>query len=357
MQSPRLLVLAPVSLLSILGCERPAPSVEAPRPVRTITAAPAAATETLVQTGSIAARRTTELGFPVEGRLNDRFVEVGAHVHKGAPLARLEGALIQNEIRSAEAELASAAAALELATATSARQKELHAAGSASVQQVDEARAAVRAAAARRDAAAATLGNAKQRLAYTTLFAPEDGVVTAVSANRGQFVGPQSTILVLASAEREAVFDVAEKVMATAPANARVAVRLVSDPDVAVTGTVREQSPAADPVMRTYRVRVALPEAPARMAIGAAVRGVVELPSDRAMLVPSGAVTSEGDALAVYVVGPGSMQLARRRIQVTRMDREHVVVASGLAPGDRVVVAGVGKLRPGQLVALEEVRP
>ena len=348
-----LTVFAPALVASALGC-REAPSTPiAPRPVRTVTVAIANGSDTVVQTGDVQPRRETDLALQIEGRIARRLVEVGAAVARGQILARLDDGLVQNEVRAAQAELTSTAAALELARGNLARQDKLFAAQSASAQQIDEATAAVRSAIARNDVAAAAALNARRKLGYTTLVAPEDGVVTAVGANPGQVVAPGQMVVRVATQERDAVFTISDRIVAATSRDVKIRVQLVSDPAVAVVGAVREVSPAADPVTRTYRVRVALPGT-APMPLGASVTGTVELPAEPVVALPASALTSDGNGPAVFVVDLATEQLRRRAVTVARYGDDRVVIASGLHNGDRVVTAGVSKLRPGQRVALAE---
>jgi RND family efflux transporter MFP subunit len=336
------------------SCSAPAPVAERPRQVRTQQVEPIAGEDTLVQTGEVQPRRETDLGFPIDGRLARRLVEVGALVSKGQVLATLDDGLVQNELRAAEADLSNAGSAVELAQTSLSRQEKLFDAATISAQQLDEARANERAARARKDVAAAATLNARQKLAYAALRAPENGIVTAVGANAGQVLAPGQMVVRLATRERDAVFTVAERVVTSAPPDVKVHVRLVSSPELAVLGEVREVSPAADPVTRTYRVRVTLPSAPEAMVFGAAVTGSVEYPHGKSVRLPASAITSQDDKPAVYVVDVPSMKLQRRPVEVTRFGAEHVFIAAGLKSGDRVVTAGVNKLRPGQIVAVGE---
>jgi RND family efflux transporter MFP subunit len=344
----------PLVVALCASCSAPTSVAERPRPVRTQQVELLAGKDTLVQTGEIQPRRETELSFPIDGRLARRLVEVGAAVSKGQVLAVLDDGLVRNELRSAEADLSNAGSTVELARTSLSRQEKLFAAQVISAQQLDEATANERAALARKDVAAAAALNAQQKLAYATLRAPEDGIVMAVGANSGQVLAPGQMVVRLATREREAVFTVAERIVTSAPPDVKVHVHLVSNPETAVVGEVREVSPTADPVTRTYRVRVALPGPPEAMVFGAAVTGTVEYPNGASLRLPASAITSQDDEPAVYIVDLPSKKLQRRPVEVARFGADHVFIAAGLAPGERVVTAGVSKLRPGQSVALSE---
>ena len=348
------LVFCLASAAVTTGCREPAGPPETARPVRTVTVAVARGGEPVVQTGDVQPRRETDLAFQIDGRIARRLVEIGSIVTRGQILARLDDGLVQNEVRAAEADLTSATSSLELAQSSLARQDKLFAAQSASAQQIDEAKAAVRAATARREVASAAALNARRKLAYTALVAIEAGVVIAIGANPGQVVAPGQMVVRVATQERDAVFTVSERIIAAAPHDVKVRVQLVSNPALAVVGSVREVSPAADPVTHTYRVRVGLPDGADAMPLGASVIGSIELPAEHLVALPASALTSEASGPAVFVVDVATKQLRRRAVTVARYGDDRVFIASGRDNGDRVVTAGVSKLRPDQRIALVE---
>lgn len=332
-------------------------AAEPPRPVRTITVTETPAVETIIQTGEIRPRRETDLGFRMDGRLTQRAVEIGHAVRRGDLLAVLDENDAANQLRMAEADLASARSAEAVARAAMDRQRMLLEREIAPRARFEEAEGNWRTAVARRESAAAALQNARNRVAYTRLVAEEDGVVTAIGGNPGQVVQPGQMVVRLASiAEREAVFDVSERIVTLAPRDIEVTVSLTSNPAIRVTGQVREVSPTADPVTRSYRVRVTLPDAPEAMALGATVTGRAGVPQTPLILLPASALTSEDGAPAVYVLDPAARTLRRQRIEVARYTADSILVTAGLTPGQRVVTAGVSRLRPGQAVLGEEPR-
>lgn len=349
----RLLLLAGTAW-ALAACSEKAAPPAPPRPVRTVEVQPTATDDVLTQTGAIQARVETDLAFRVAGRVVGRSVEVGARVKAGETLAALDDGDLANELRATEAELNGAQAAAEAAQAALKRQKSLFEKQLIARSELDAAEAEARTSAAREKAANAALANARNRLAYTRLIATDAGVVTAIGANAGQVVGAgQMIVRVAADGAKEAVFDVSERHLAAGSMEMPVVVALASDPRVVVRGSIREVSPAADPITRTYRVRVTLPDAPEAMSLGATVTGTVELPAGKLIAVPGSAITSKEGAPAVFVVDLATGKLALRPVSVARYTGANALIASGLAGGDRVVTAGVSKLRPEQVVKLE----
>jgi multidrug efflux pump subunit AcrA (membrane-fusion protein) len=115
---------------------------------------------------------------------------------------------------------------------------------------------------------------------------------------------------------------------------------------------VREVSPQADPVTRTFEVKVGLTDPPAAMRLGVTVTGSVQLDASPAMELPATALTEFDRRPAVWVVDPASLTVALRNVEVLRHNPATVAIASGLEPGEIVVTAGTQALHPGQKVRL-----
>jgi RND family efflux transporter MFP subunit len=117
---------------------------------------------------------------------------------------------------------------------------------------------------------------------------------------------------------------------------------------------VREVSPRADAITGTFQVRVALIDPPAAMRLGSTVTGHMQVGGTPGIDVPASALSRADRQPAVWVVDPKSSTVSPRSVEVATFDRNRVVIAQGLQPGDMVVTAGVQALRPGQKVRLLE---
>jgi RND family efflux transporter MFP subunit len=340
--------------LSLAACSDTETLPEPPRPVKTVIADISPGVVEFVQTGEISPRTETDIGFRADGRVVSRNVEVGQMVKVGELIAVVDDGRSENDLQVAEAERQNATSLLELANAQLKRQQKLFQTGVIAKARLEEAQSNVDSANSRKQAAEATLANARQRLDDARLVSKVEGIVTAVGANPGQVVAAGQMIVRLASSsELDAVFNVSDTIIQSVPKDVRITVRLVSDAAVKTTGAVREVSPVADPASRTYRVRIALKSPPAAMALGASVLGQAEVETTPHIIIPASAITSEGNMAAVYVVSPGTGALVRKKVEVIRYSAEDAVIGDGIKPGERVVVAGVSKLRPNQIVSVE----
>lgn len=360
--SPLSLLLIASSLAAVLllsACsEAPQAPVQEVRPVKTILVSTGTAAEKLVQTGEIRPSEETSLGFRIDGRIVKRLVDVGAVVKAGDVIATLDRSDSENQLKVAKAQLDSAVAAQKLALSNLKRLKQLAPGGAVSAAQLEQAESDYEASRSARDSAEASVTSAQDRLTFTELTASSEGVVSAVTANPGQVVSAgQEVVRVAALKGRDAVFDVAESLVNSSNSNngdPTVLVTLLSDPSVQAVGRIRDISPLADPVTRTFRVRVTLEQPAAAFGFGATVQGSIDKPASDQLVVPASAMTRDGTEPAVYVVEPASSALQLKKVTVSRYSEQDVYISSGLADGDRVVVAGVGKLRPGLVVRLLE---
>jgi RND family efflux transporter MFP subunit len=271
-------------------------------------------------------------------------------------LARLDEQDFRNKLTSAEADVTAAQAELTEAQATEARQSELVKTGATSVARLDEAVRNRRSAEAKLKSAQASLDLAKDQLNYTELKAEFDGVVTAVGAEVGQVVGSgQMVVRVARPEEKDGVFSVAEAAFRD-QTNERpeVSVWLLGSPYIKADGVVREISPVADPVTRTYTVKVGLKNPPDQMRLGMSIVGRLKLESAPVVVLPLGAIFQKNGTPAVWVfhADTGSVELSN--VTVARFEADHAVIGEGLAKGDVVVTAGVNRLREGQKVRLAE---
>jgi RND family efflux transporter MFP subunit len=352
--------LSAFALLALLTACKPVeePEPEPIRPVRVTTVERQEGGETVSLTGQVEAREEVNLSFRVGGRMIERSVNVGDRVRAGQVVARLESDTPRNALRSARAELTAVRARLVEAQNNFERHRSLLDRGFITRAMFDQAEQAYRTARAQVDSVQAHVNIAETQLGYADLIAASSGTVTARRAEPGEVVAAGQTIVQLArEGGRDAVFDVPARVIQTAPANAEIAVVLSSDPKVRTTGRVREVAPQADPVTRTFKVRIGLNDPPAAMRLGSTVTGSVQLGAGPGIEIPASALTSANQRPAVWVLDPASNTVSLRNIEVLRYGLARVAVAEGLQPGDIVVTAGVQTLRPGQQVRLLGTQP
>jgi membrane fusion protein, multidrug efflux system len=360
---PRLLlkslVLPFLATFALSACG-PAEEARGPeaRPVRTVTVSKREAGSTVTLTGRIEAQDEAALGFRIAGRLMERPVNVGDRVQPGQIIARLEPQNEMNALRSAQANLAATQAKLTQTRNHFERQETLLAQGWTTRALFDEAQKARDTAQAQVDSAEAQLKAAHDLVSFTELKADAPGVVTATGAEAGEVVQAGQMIVKLArQGGRDAVFDVPAQVLRSAPSDPVIEVNLADDPTIMARGRVREVAPQADPVTRTFEVKIGLIDPPEGMRLGATVTGRLTMDAAPVIEFPASALTRVDRQPAVWVVDPVGKTVSLRNVDVLRFDPTKVAVSQGLDVGEIVVTAGVQALHPGQKVRLLGAQP
>ena len=341
------LILPLMTLLS--GCDEGHPSApaQASRPVLVtrVHYAPIVRSRSFVAT--IRPRIESDLGFRVPGKIAKRLVEAKQTIPHFY-LTDDTDAHLQAE--QAEAELAAARTSLEQAAADARRGEELQRSGWTPQATIDKLRAGAQEARGRLVRAERAVDLARNILAYQSLTADTDGVVTAALVEDGQVVAAGQPAIRLARLdEKEAVVSVPET-MLKAVEGARASLTLWARPDETYPLTLRELSATADAATRTYAARFSIPTAGERLSLG--MSGTVTLtdPGDqRGARLPLSALFNQGTGPGFWTVdAEGGLTL--KPATILSYETDAVLVGTGLAEGDRVVVLGVQKLDPRQRV-------
>jgi RND family efflux transporter MFP subunit len=304
-------------------------------------------------TGRIEAEDEATLGFRVAGRVLQNDHKLGDKVQPGEIVARLESQNELNALRSAKANLAAVQAQLVQARNHFERQDALMARGFTTRPQFDQAQQALQTAISAVDDAEAQLNAAHDLVGFTELKADAPGVITAVGPGAGAVVQAGQMIVKLARKDgRDAVFDVPAHLIRSTAAESQIAVSLTDDSTVTANGRIREVAPQADPVTRTFEVKVGLTDPPAAMRLGATVTGHMQMAAASVIEIPATALTRYDRQPAVWVVDPSNSAVSMRNVEVLRFEQAHVAVSQGLEAGEIVVTAGIQALHPGQKVSL-----
>lgn len=349
------LALTGIACAALLAaCSKPAPSEEPIRSVKVMTVSNSGLSADAELAGEVRARVESRLGFRVAGKIIRRQAELGQRVQAGFVLAQLDPQDYQLAAQAAKAQVAAALTNRDLAAADFKRYKELRAQNFISGAELERREAALQAAQAQLDQAQAQASAQGNQAAYTNLVADVPGVVTAVEAEPGQVVAAGTPVVRIAQdGPRDVVFAVAEDKVALVKVGSAVQIKPWSAGAV-VKGVVREVAASADPVTRTFTVKVGM-DAGDALPLGTTVTVLPQALARadvQAIKLPTSALRQDGGGTAVWVLDPSSMTVKLQPIQIGTADGNEVVVASGLQPGQQVVTAGVHVLNPGQKVSL-----
>jgi len=323
------------------------------RPVRTVTVEKREAGVPITLTGRIEAEDEVTLAFRIAGRVLENSSALGDRLEPGQVVARLEPQNELNALRAAQAGLAAAQGQLTQSRNHFERQDTLLKQGWTTRANHDQAQQALQTAQSQVDAAEAQLETAHDLVSFTVLKADAPGVLTEIGPRQGAVVQAGQMIVRVARKDgRDAVFDVPAQLLRSAPRDPEITVSLTDDPTVIARGRVREVAPQANPVTRTFEVKVGLIDPPPAMRLGATVTGRMQTQSSPITEIPATALTRFNQQPAVWVVDPSTLAVSIRNVDVLRFDQATIAVSQGLDTGEIVVTAGVQALHPGQKVRL-----
>jgi membrane fusion protein, multidrug efflux system len=362
----------------LLGCEDRGgtpPAAAAPPPaVSVVELAPQDVTPSEQFVGRVAAIGTVDLRARVTGFLEQEsstnpralFVE-GAHVNKGDLLYVIEQPPFQAQVAAAKAQVAQAEANLAEASATLKRVQQAVTSGAVSQQELDQALAASQEGQAQVLVAKAQLQTAEINLGYTEVYAPISGKIGMTRFTFGNLVGPDSGVLATIVSQ--------DPIYVTFPVSAAVIAQLqdqasgkLPPPDAFVVrivlpdGTAYPQpgkidflSNQVDQNTDTLTVRAVFPNPQLILVDGQFVTVTVETAApEMALVVPQPAVQTDQAGSYVLVVNNAD-KVEQRRVTLGSDHGTGVLVQSGLKQGDKVIVGGLQKVRPGMVVAASEV--
>ncbi len=323
------------------ACTSHAFEAVAPRtPVRIESATSGPGTAAIATNGVVANKDEMRLSFKVAGVIRRIYVEEGAPVHAGQRLAEIE----QTEI---DAQLEQARALAEKAQRDLARGERLYADEVISLEQLQDLR--TQAATAR-----AQLKGVEFNRGYSVITAPADGVVLRKLSQERELIPAGQAVLIVSSHGRGYVVRAAlsDRELVTLGLGDPAEVRLDAYEGRLLHGTLSEIANAADDKTGLFPVEVRLEEAPAALASGLVAKLRLYPAAGRAhtlTYVPVGAVLEgSGDRASVYVLDGGHAR--RREVRIAFIDPAGVALASGLAPGERVVTDGALYLEDGDAV-------
>lgn len=339
MKSARTLII--LSLLLLAACSRhgTGTSQEIPLPVVSVKTAqaktmPHATAEEAV--GTVRSRKRATLEARVSGRVSAFNAVPGQAVKAGESLVTLDVQEIQ--ARVAQAQAAQTQAAQDLV-----RQKSLLSSKATTRQEFDAAEA-------RSKVADAAVTEAETMLAYASVTAPFDGVVTRKLAEAGDLAMPGKPLVEIESpGDVRFETDLPEGLIERIQQGMKLKVT-IPRVAVAIEGTVSEIAPVADAVSRTFVVKLDLPSNPS-LRPGQFGRVSVPLQETSVLFVPQSAVQQRGQLELVHVVKDGKAVL--RLVKTGRHAGDQVEVLSGIEDGDQVVIQSAGELKDGQPVTLQ----
>lgn len=360
-KNKRLITLIASTLLAaslLAGCSKSEVAGTALRPALSYKISANSGIDADVYPGEIRARHEADHAFRIGGKMVARLVDQGSVVRRGQPLAKLDP---QDSKLAADASTANVTAAETEATFADAeykRFKDLFAKGFVSQSALDQKLNVANAAKARLESTRAQASVSINQAGYAVLTAEQDGVVTQVMAESGQVVAQGQAVMRIANpAEKELSISVPEAKIAefraagtNGAARKELRVATWSQPDKYYAAKVREVSAAADPITRTYAVRVTLQKADEIVQLGMSAYAVFLGANDADVLaVPLSSLYVKGNTTGVWLIAADG-RVSLKPVTVVQYKENLALIKDGVKIGDVIVAAGVHKLREGEMV-------
>ncbi len=296
-----------------------------------------ALSDRLEVTGSVEPTRVARMASPVDGPVIACPVREGDRVRRGQLLARLgRGKGDDATAKAARAELSREELEFE-------RIERLVKSGALPGEELDKTRGKVSEARAR-------LARATERLGDYRIAAPWSGIVSRVHVAEGDFVAARTTLIDVLDPDSLVLrFAVPENRAAAINTDMAITVTLDAHPDQSFTGTVTRVYPEIDRQTHTRTAEGVL-NGEVELVPGMFARIEVVIASvPNAVTIPEPALLRKGDKTIAFVVGPDN-QAEQRRMKTGITDNALVQNVEGIAPGDRVAIAGHARLRDGMKV-------
>jgi RND family efflux transporter MFP subunit len=319
---------------------------------------PATRAQDLVLPGSTQAFIDSPIYARTNGYLKSWYVDIGARVRKGELLAEIETPELDQQLRQAKAELATAEANLNLSQITAVRDENLLKTHSVSTQERDNAVNANAANKATVESNQANVARLEQLQSYEKVYAPFDGIITARSTDIGALIdaganAPKELFHIAAINKLRIYVAVPEVYSRAAITGSPAEVTLDEYPGELFHGTLVRNANSIDPVSRTLLVEVDVNNSNGRLMPGAYAQVHLKLPEDaRSLVVPSNTLIFRKDGLQVALARNGKAELVK--VTPGHDYGDSMEILAGLQLGDDVILSPSDSLITGTPIQLSK---
>ena len=348
-------------VVAVSGCtETQLPDEPRLRPVRYLMVTDDSVVRDRSFSGTLKSSLESRLSFKVSGTATSVPVQIGQRLQRGDLIAQLDSAEYALQVEQSQASLVQAEANERNAASTYERTKGLYANDNASRNDLDASRANAESAQAQVRAAAKALEIARLNESYTRLYAETDCSIASIDVEVNENVSAGQQIAVVSCGDDfEVALDVPESVISTIDEYTPVSLTFGSIAGTLFTGEVTEIGVAAGTGSAAFPVVVAVNERHPSLRSGLAADVVFQFDStslDGGVVLPLAAVIEEPAGTFVFIAesaeDAGEAVVRKRPVSLGELTQSGIEILSGLAPGDRVVTAGLSAIRDGQRVLI-----
>lgn len=318
---------------------------------------PDGAATRLVLPGSLQANYEAPIYARTSGYLRHWYVDIGARVRKGQLLADIESPEVDQQLRQAQADLATAEANQKIADLTAERWRRLRATDSVSRQEADQKVSAAQASDAQVQSARANVSRLRELSGFERIVAPFDGVITARNTDIGQLIdagrGSGAALFSIADMSRLRLYvRVPQDDAATMKPGLTADLYVPDRPGVVYRASLDTTASAIDPATRTLQVELLVDNSKGALLPGGYAEVHFHLPpaaAGHSFLLPANVLLFRGDGLHVATVDARD-HVVLKPVTIGRDYGSQIEVVSGLSAADQVILSPPDSLVSGALV-------
>lgn len=310
--------------------------------------------------GTAQTDKIINLSFRNSGIITQYDVKLGQKVKKGQLLAKLDNVASRLSYEQAVTQLNSAESQMNTAKLSLNRVRSLYEKGSTSLSDFESAKNAYKTAQESYQSAKRGVAIQQEQIRYGYLYAPEDGVIAAVTSEIDENVTPGQAVATLnAGTDMEITLGIPESIINKVQNNSIVDVDFSSLPGKKFKAKVTEVAPAVDVNTATYPVRVTVTNPSDEIKSGMAANVTFDF-GDRkndntTLVVPANAVGEDSNGRFVFLIDDATevVKVKKQQIEIGDLTAEGFEVKSGLLVGQKIATAGLQTLLDGQEVKLQ----
>lgn len=368
------LVIAAISIIAISGCsQEPAPQAagggqQPPPTVSVLEVALQPVENTVTLPGRVSPLRQSQVRPQVEGVITERLFEEGAFVEKGQQLYQIDDSRYAAQLASAKADVKSAEANRKTLEARAERYKGLLDKNAVSQQEYDDAIAQAEQADAQISVAKAAVELAQVNLDFTKVYAPISGQISRSYMTVGALVTSNQTQQLATITQLDPIYmDMQQsgkgvlKLRRAMQESGTLPVTLVLDDMTGEsyehTGELKFSEVTVDETTGAVALRAEFPNPDSLLMPGMFTKARVNISNTQEILVPQRAATRQPDTSLSVMIVNAENKVEARTITIAGSYGDQYIVTSGVAAGDKVIVAGYQKVKPGAQVNTKPWQP
>lgn len=309
--------------------------------------------------GAAETDKMINLSFRNQGIITYFNIRIGQKVKKGELLARLDNVEARLAYERSITEQNSMESSMKTAKLNYDRVRSLYEKGSSSLSDFENAKNSYQNAVNGYESAKRGVEIQREQINYGFIYAPENGIISAVDAEIEENVAPGQLVGVLNAGDQMTIrIGLPESVINDVKENMEVAIAFPSIRGEEYHGIVKEVSPAVDPNTATYPIKINLTDADYQVKSGMAANvtfNFAELVSE-SLIVPASSVGEDSDGQYVFLISQkeDDYVVNKKTIEIGELTSTGFIVKSGLSEGQFIAAAGLQTLLDGQEVRIQE---